>query len=92
VGGIEFLVLLLVAVALLVWVARQVDVPYPIVLVLGGLGVGALPGLPQLELEPDVVFLVFVPPLVHAAGYQASPRVLVRLGARSGRPRWCSSR
>jgi Na+/H+ antiporter len=77
-GDIEFLVLLLVAVALLVWLARQLDVPYPIVLVLGGLGLGALPGLPQLELEPEVVFLVFVPPLVHAAGYQASPRVLAR--------------
>lgn len=78
VGDIEFLIALLVAVALLVWVARQLSVPYPIVLVLGGLGLGALPGVPDLELEPDVVFLVFVPPLVHAAGYVASPRHLQR--------------
>ena len=77
-GDIEFLIALLVAVALLVWVARQLDVPYPIVLVLGGLGLGALPGLPNLALEPDVVFLVFIPPLVHAAGYLASPRHLMR--------------
>ena len=77
-GDIEFLILLLVAVALLVWVARQLSVPYPIVLVLGGLGLGALPGLPELVLEPEIVFLVFVPPLVHAAGYQASPRHLLR--------------
>ena len=76
-GEIEFLILLLVAVALLVWVARQLSVPYPIVLVLGGLGLGALPGLPELELEPEVVFLVFVPPLVHAAGYESSPRHLL---------------
>jgi monovalent cation/hydrogen antiporter len=78
-GDLEFLVLLLVAVALLVSVARQLHVPYPIVLVLGGLGLGALPGVPDLELDPEVVFLVFVPPLVHAAGYQASPRLLQRL-------------
>ena len=75
---IEFVFVLLVAVALLTWLARQLDVPYPIFLVLGGLGLGALPGIPELELEPETVFLVFVPPLVHAAGYQASPRHLVR--------------
>ena len=77
-GDLEFLIILLVAVVLLVWVARQLEIPYPIVLVAGGLGLGAFPGLPDLELEPEVVFLVFVPPLVHAAGYQASPRLLVR--------------
>ena len=77
-GEIEFAIALLAAVALLVWVARQLEVPYPIFLVLGGLGLGALPGAPELELEPDVIFLVFVPPLVHAAGYQASPRLLLR--------------
>jgi CPA1 family monovalent cation:H+ antiporter len=77
-GDLEFLIILLVAVALLVWVARQLAIPYPIVLVLGGLALGAFPGLPNLELEPEVVFLVFVPPLVHAAGYQSSPRLLAR--------------
>ena len=78
VGDIEFLFALLVAVALLVSLARLTGLPYPIFLVLGGLGLGAIPGLPSIELEPDVVFLVFVPPLVHAAGYQASPRRLLR--------------
>jgi Na+/H+ antiporter len=77
-GDIEFLILLMVAVALLVWGARQLDIPYPIALVLGGLALGALPGLPDLEIEPDVVFLVFIPPLVHAAGYTSSPRLLKR--------------
>src|SRR5215207_6268963 len=75
---IEFLFALLVAVVLLVPLARRLDLPYPIFLVLGGLGLGALPGVPHLELEPEVVFLVFVPPLVHAAGYVASPRHLQR--------------
>ena len=77
-GEIEFLFALLVAVALLVSLARRLGLPYPIVLVVGGLALGALPGLPEVELEPDVVFLIFVPPLVHAAGYQASPRRLLR--------------
>jgi Na+/H+ antiporter len=78
VDEIEFLFALLVAVVLLVPLARRLELPYPIFLVLGGLGLGALPGVPEIELEPDVVFLVFVPPLVHAAGYQASPRRLLR--------------
>jgi CPA1 family monovalent cation:H+ antiporter len=77
-GEIEFVFALLVAVAVLVSLARRLDLPYPIFLVLGGLGLGALPGLPEIELEPETVFLVFVPPLVHAAGYQASPRRLVQ--------------
>ena len=76
-SDIEFLFALLVAVALLVSLARQLSVPYPIVLVLGGLALGALPGLPEVHLEPDVFLLIFVPPLVHAAGYQASPRRLL---------------
>jgi Na+/H+ antiporter len=77
-GEIEFLFALLVAIALLVSLARRLGLPYPIFLVLGGLALGALPGLPHIELDPEVVFLVFVPPLVHAAGYSASPRRLLR--------------
>ncbi len=77
-GEIEFLFALLVAVALLVPLARRLALPYPIFLVFGGLALGALPGLPEIELEPEIVFLVFVPPLVHAAGYQASPRRLLQ--------------
>ena len=51
-------------------------IPYPIVLVVGGLAIGLVPALPDVELEPEVVFLVFLPPLLHAAGYRASPREL----------------
>jgi monovalent cation/hydrogen antiporter len=51
-------------------------IPYPIVLVVGGLAIGLVPALPNVELAPEVVFLVFLPPLLHAAGYAASPREL----------------
>jgi monovalent cation/hydrogen antiporter len=51
-------------------------IPYPIVLVVGGLGLGLVPALPDIALDPAVVFLVFLPPLLHAAGYAASPREL----------------
>ena len=71
-AGAEVLVFLLVAVAVLAGIALRQDVPYPIVLVLGGLGLGFVPGLPAPELEPDVVFFAFLPPLLYAAAFQAS--------------------
>ena len=71
-AGAEVLVFLLVAVALLAGFALRHDVPYPIVLVLGGLGLGFVPWLPSPELEPDVVFFAFLPPLLYAAAFQAS--------------------
>jgi Na+/H+ antiporter len=73
---IEFLLLLLLAAMLLVRVAELVRVPYPVMLVVGGLAIGLVPGLPDVALEPDVVFLLFLPPLLHAAGWYSSPREL----------------
>jgi Na+/H+ antiporter len=76
VGNIEFVLILLLAAALLVRIAEFGNVPAPIVLVLGGLGIAFVPGLPTIELNPDVVFLIFLPPLVYAAGWRASPHEL----------------
>ena len=73
---IEFVIVLLAAAAVLARLAELISVPYPIVLVVGGLAIGLIPGLPDLELDPDVVFLVFLPPLLHAAGWNSSPREL----------------
>jgi monovalent cation/hydrogen antiporter len=72
VAGAEVLVFLLVAVALLAAFALRHDVPYPIVLVVGGLALGFVPWLPAPELEPDIVFFAFLPPLLYAAAFQAS--------------------
>jgi CPA1 family monovalent cation:H+ antiporter len=73
---IEELIGLLAVVAVLAYLARAAGLPYPVVLVVGGLALGYVPGLPDITIDPDVVFLVFVPPLVHAAGYTSSPRRL----------------
>jgi monovalent cation/hydrogen antiporter len=70
--GAEILVFLLVAVALLAGFGLRYDVPYPIVLVLGGLALGFAPWLPAPDLDPDVVFFAFLPPLLYAAAFQAS--------------------
>jgi Na+/H+ antiporter len=87
VGDIEFLIALLLAAAALVRLAELVAIPYPIVLVVGGLAVGLVPGLPEIVLEPETVFLVFLPPLLHAAGFRSSPR---ELRAEKGPLAWLS--
>jgi len=76
VNDIETLIALVAAAIVLVRIADLVAIPYPIVLVLGGLGIGFIPGGPSLQLEPEVVFLVFLPPILQSAGYWASPREL----------------
>jgi monovalent cation/hydrogen antiporter len=65
---------LLVAVAGLSALARVLHVPYPVVLVVGGAAVGFIPGLPKFELDPEVVLLVFLPPLIYAAAFFADFR------------------
>jgi monovalent cation/hydrogen antiporter len=65
---------LLVAVAFLAFVARRIHVPYPIVLVVGGLVIALVPGLPRVQLAQDTVFLVFLPPLIYSGGWFTSVR------------------
>jgi CPA1 family monovalent cation:H+ antiporter len=58
---------LLVAVVVLATAAQKVAIPYPIVLVLGGVLIGAVDFLPNVELEPEIVFIVFLPPALFIA-------------------------
>ena len=66
---IEIITGLLALTSLLAVVARKLKISYPILLVLVGLGIGFVPGLPAVALEPDVVFLVFLPPLLYGAAW-----------------------
>jgi len=72
-GQIEALIFLLGVAALLAQLARVVNVPYPIFLVLGGLGLGFVPGLPAVEIPAEVIFVVFLPPLLNSAAFFSSP-------------------
>lgn len=54
--------------------ARRLGLPYPILLTLGGLVLGFVPNLPDVELEPELVFLLFLPPVLFAAAYATSWR------------------
>ncbi|WP_190816491.1 Na+/H+ antiporter [Saccharopolyspora pogona] len=74
-GGAEVLIGgLLVSVAVLAALARLMSIPYPIVLVLGGVLIGFVPGLPRVALDPEVVLVVFLPPLLYWAALSANFR------------------
>ena len=67
---------LLVIVAGLVETARWTGIPYPVLLVIGGLALAFVPGVPRLELEPELILLVFLPPLLFRAAFETSLRDL----------------
>src|SRR5436309_9738253 len=72
-GHAEILIAgLLVAVAGLGALARRLDIPYPIVLVVGGALFGFVPGVPEVKLDPEVVLVVFLPPLLYASAIFAN--------------------
>jgi monovalent cation/hydrogen antiporter len=69
-GQAELLIAgLLVAVAGLGTLARALSIPYPIVLVIGGALFGFVPGMPEVKLDPEVVLVVFLPPLLYASAF-----------------------
>jgi CPA1 family monovalent cation:H+ antiporter len=74
VDGIELVLVLLTAITLIAAVAERTSIPYPIFLVLGGAALGLIPGVPSVELDPDLVFLLFLPPVLFAAAYFTSWR------------------
>jgi monovalent cation/hydrogen antiporter len=69
---------LLLGVSALAVLARVLGVPYPITLVLGGSVIGFIPGVPSVELEPELVLLIFLPPLLYGAAFFTSLRDLRR--------------
>src|ERR1700732_5136142 len=74
------ILLLLVLVAAFAAVARRLKVPYPIVLVLAGLVISFVPRMPRVPLDPNIVFVVFLPPLLYASAWAMSWRGCSRNG------------
>lgn len=69
---------LLGAIVALALVAKKINVPYPVVFVLGGGLLGLIPGTPTIVLEPDLVFLLFLPPLIFGDGWTTDVRAFLR--------------
>ncbi len=77
-GGIHAIeivfLLLLLFVVIFATLARKLQTPYPIVLVVAGLFLSFIPGIPRIPLNPDVIFLVVLPPLLYSAAWLTSWR------------------
>ena len=71
--GVEIVfLLLLLFVVVFGALARRLAIPYPIVLVIGGLLLSFIPGIPKVTLDPDLVFFVILPPLLYSAALLTS--------------------
>jgi Na+/H+ antiporter len=70
------LLTILAVVALLLVAAERTSIPYPILLVVGGLGLGFIPGIPEFQLPPDLVLVAVLPPLLYGAAFFTSLRDL----------------
>jgi CPA1 family monovalent cation:H+ antiporter len=71
---LEVIIVLFVVVLALTTAAHKLLIPYPILLVIGGLALALVPELPPVHLDPDLVFLVFLPPILWSAAYFTSFR------------------
>ena len=75
-AGADLFLGLLIAVAALVTIARWLDIAYPVFLVIGGLLLGLVPGVPRIQVDPELIFVVVLPPLLYIAGYYTPVRNL----------------
>jgi CPA1 family monovalent cation:H+ antiporter len=73
-GIVEIFVGMLLAVVVLALLARRFHIPYPIFFVIGGTFLGFIPGLPEVRLNPELIFLVVLPPLLFPAALFTSWR------------------
>ncbi|NMH29624.1 Na+/H+ antiporter [Flavobacterium silvaticum] len=73
-----FFLILAIGIVFLIMIARKVNVAYPVVLVLAGLGVSFIPGIPKMTLDPELIFIIFLPPLLYEAAWSISWKELWR--------------
>lgn len=67
-----FYLLLVVYLLVLVILSRRIKIAYPVMLVCGGMLLCFIPGIPRLNISPDVIFLIFLPPLLYEAAWYTS--------------------
>lgn len=71
-------ILLVIIILFLVMLSQKLKVAYPIVLVLGGLALSMVPGIPGISIDPEWIFAIFLPPLLYEAAWYTSWKDLWR--------------
>lgn len=67
-----FYLSLIVAIVLLIMLANKVKIAYPVLLVLAGLAISFIPGIPAVHINPELIFIIFLPPLLYEAAWAIS--------------------
>lgn len=73
-----FYLSLVLLITILLIVAKKIKVAYPVLLVIAGLAVSFIPGTPTIKVEPELIFLIFLPPLLYEAAWTTSWKELWR--------------
>ncbi|KAA5537254.1 Na+/H+ antiporter [Taibaiella lutea] len=73
-----FYLCLIVAIVLLIMLANKIKVAYPVLLVVAGLAISFIPGIPLIHVNPALIFIVFLPPLLYEAAWAISWKELWR--------------
>ena len=76
--GLDLVLLLMAVVAAVTLLAQKVRIPYPILMVVAGLGIALIPAVPTVDLDPDTVLTVFLPPILFSGAFFLSVRDLWR--------------
>lgn len=69
-----FIISLVVIICMLTMLANKIKIAYPILLVLAGLALSLVPGVPHIKVEPEWIFIIFLPPLLFEAAYRLRGR------------------
>ncbi len=67
-----FYLSLIVAIVLLIMLANKIKVAYPVLLVVAGLVISLIPGIPTMHIDPELIFIIFLPPLLYEAAWSVS--------------------
>ncbi|MBK1896274.1 Na+/H+ antiporter [Chryseobacterium paridis] len=67
-----FYLSLVVAIILLIMLANKLKVAYPVLLVIAGLLISFIPGIPAIKIDPELIFIIFLPPLLYEAAWAIS--------------------
>lgn len=70
--NLPFYLGILIVILLLILLANKIKVAYPILLVLAGLAISFIPKIPVIQIEPDLIFFIFLPPLLYEAAWKVS--------------------
>lgn len=72
IANFPFYLSLIIAIALLIMLANKIKVAYPVLLVLAGLFICFIPGIPSIHIDPELIFIIFLPPLLYEAAWTIS--------------------